>query len=943
MAEGKTTRLNKVLRELNISLDRAVEHLSKNGHDIEARPTTKISGEIYQVLLDGFQNDKTKKAASKEVGEEKRKEKEAIRLELEAKLEKKRLEDESKKEVLKAKAEKLEFKTVGKIDINPVSPKKEAKKEATEPVEEQVVKQEKPVENKAEEKVATKAETTEKPKKETKPKAEIKEETEAPKVKEVKKEVKKEAKEIVKEEVAPKEEVEVTPENAEKLTTKYKKLDGPKITGQKIDLKQFEKPKKKKPEAKASDKKGAANDPKKKRKRIVKPANNNRNNPGRTTGRSPVGNNRGGFKGRGAARPVVKKEEPTEAEVQKQVRETLERLQGKSSKGKGAKYRRDKRDQHRHQSEMDQEIAAAESKILKATEFVTVSEVATMMGVPVIDIISACMSLGMMVTMNQRLDAETLVIVAEEFNYKVEFVGAEVEEAIVEIEDKEEDLETRAPIITVMGHVDHGKTSLLDYIRKANVIDGESGGITQHIGAYSVKVGDQKIAFLDTPGHEAFTAMRARGAQVTDLVIIVVAADDDVMPQTKEAISHAQAAGVPIIFAINKIDKPNANPDNVKTQLSTMNLLVEEWGGSIQSQDISAKTGQGIEELLEKVLLEAEILELKANPNKIANGAVVEALLDKGRGYVTTILVQAGTLNIGDYMLAGKNSGKVKAMFDDKGNNLEVAGPSTPVSILGLDGAPQAGDKFNVFEDEREAKQIASKRSQLQREQSVRTQKTLTLDEIGRRIALGDFKELNIILKGDVDGSVEALTDSFQKLSTEEIQVNILHKGVGAITESDVLLASASDAIVIGFNVRPQVNARVIADREEVDIRNYSIIYDAINDLKDAMEGMLSAEIKEEVTGNVEIREVYKISKVGNIAGCMVTSGKIFRNSLIRIIRDGIVVHTGTLTSLKRFKDDVKEVAKGYDCGLQIKGYNDIKENDVIEAYQEVEVKKKLK
>ena len=565
-----------------------------------------------------------------------------------------------------------------------------------------------------------------------------------------------------------------------------------------------------------------------------------------------------------------------------------------------------------------------------------------MMNVPVTDIISACMSLGMMVTMNQRLDAETLVIVAEEFNYKVEFVGAEVEESIEEVEDKPEDLEKRAPIITVMGHVDHGKTSLLDYIRNANIVEGESGGITQHIGAYSVKVGDEKIAFLDTPGHEAFTAMRARGAQVTDLVIIVVAADDDVMPQTKEAISHAQAAGVPIIFAINKIDKPNANPDNVKTQLSSMNLLIEEWGGNIQSQDISAKTGQGIDELLEKVLLEAEVLELKANPNKNAVGTVVEAQLDKGRGYVTTILVQAGTLKIGDYILAGKNSGKVKAMFDDKGKKLKVAGPSTPVSILGLDGAPQAGDKFLVFDDEREAKQIATKRSQLQREQSVRTQKTLTLDEIGRRIALGDFKELNIILKGDVDGSVEALTNSFQKLSTEEIQVNILHKGVGAITESDVLLATASDAIIVGFNVRPQGNARAVADREEVDIRTYSIIYDAINDLKDAMEGMLSPEMKEEVTGTVEIREVYKISKIGNIAGCMVMTGKIFRDSKIRIIRDGIVVYDGLLASLKRFKDDVKEVAKGYDCGLQIKNYNDIQEGDQIEAYKEVAVKKKL-
>jgi translation initiation factor IF-2 len=911
MAEGKTMRLNKVLRELNISLDRAVEHLSKNGHEIEARPTTKISSEVYQVLLDGFQTDKTKKAASKEVGEEKRKEKEAIRLELEAKQEKKRLEEEAKREVLKAKAEKLEFKTVGKIDIDkPTEKTKEEPKE--EKVEESKVEvpkvEEKPVE-----------------KKEETPKVTVKKE--APKKAEktaVKEEVKKET---------PKE--EVTPDNAEKLTTQYKKLDGPKITGQKIDLKQFERPKKKKPEAKAGDK-SASTEGKKKRKRIVKPANNRPNHGGNNSGR-------GRFNKGKQQRPAVKKEEPTEAEIQKQVRETLEKLQGKSNKGKGAKYRRDKRDQHRQQSEAEMQAAHEESKVLKVTEFVTVSEIATMMDKPVTDIISACMMLGMMVTMNQRLDAETLTIVAEEFNYTVEFVGAEVEESIEEVEDKPEDLEMRAPIVTVMGHVDHGKTSLLDYIRKANVIEGESGGITQHIGAYSVNVGEQKIAFLDTPGHEAFTAMRARGAQVTDLVIIVVAADDDVMPQTKEAISHAQAAGVPIIFAINKIDKPNANPDNIKTQLSTMNLLVEDWGGNIQSQEISAKTGQGVEDLLEKVLLEAEVLELKANPNKVANGAVVEALLDKGRGYVSTILVQAGTLKVGDYILAGKHSGKVRAMFDDKGNNLREAGPSTPVSILGLDGAPQAGDKFNVFVDEREAKQIASKRSQLQREQSVRTQKTLTLDEIGRRIALGDFKELNIILKGDVDGSVEALTDSFQKLSTEEIQVNIIHKGVGAITESDVLLASASDAIVIGFNVRPQGNARAVADKEEVDIRNYSIIYDAINDLKDAMEGMLSPDMKEEVTGNVEIREVYKISKVGNIAGCMVTSGKIFRNSLIRVIRDGIVVHTGELVSLKRFKDDVKEVAKGYDCGLQVKGFNDIKVEDVIEAYQEVAVKKTLK
>ncbi|MDA8729219.1 translation initiation factor IF-2, partial [Flavicella sp.] len=574
----------------------------------------------------------------------------------------------------------------------------------------------------------------------------------------------------------------------------------------------------------------------------------------------------------------------------------------------------------------------------------TVGEVATMMDVSPTQIISACMSLGMMVTMNQRLDAETLTIVADEFNYSVEFIGAEVEESIQEEVDREEDLTPRAPIITVMGHVDHGKTSLLDYIRKANVIAGESGGITQHIGAYSVELaGGQRIAFLDTPGHEAFTAMRARGAQVTDLVIIVIAADDDVMPQTKEAISHAQAAGVPIVFAINKIDRPAANPDNVKQQLASMDLLVEDWGGKIQSHDISAKTGQGIDELLEKVLLEAEILDLKANADKRASGTVVEALLDKGRGYVSTIMVQAGSLKIGDYVLAGRHSGKVRAMFDERGQSLKVAGPSTPVSLLGLDGAPQAGDKFNVFEDEREAKQIATKRSQLQREQSVRTQKHITLDEIGRRIALGDFKELNIILKGDVDGSVEALTDSFQKLSTEEIQVNIIHKAVGAITESDVLLASASDAIVIGFNVRPSGSARTIADTEEVDIRMYSIIYDAINDLKDAMEGMLSPDMKEEITGTAEIREVYKISKVGNIAGSMVLTGKVFRDSQLRVIREGIVVHTGEFAALKRFKDDAKEVAKGYDCGMQIKGYNDIKVGDVIETFHEVAVKKKLK
>lgn len=918
MAGNKTLRLNKVLRELNISLDRAVEHLANSGFEIEARPTTKISDEEYEVLLDGFQTDRSKKAASKEVSEEKRKEKEALRIALEEKLEKLRLDEEAKKVVVKAKGEKLEIKKVGKISIEP------KKEEVIKPSEK--TEQPKPV---AEIKKEVPKIEIEEPviAKEKKEKVE-----DSPKVAKPEKSTEKE-----KEKKRPKDKDEpIVPTEKRTIETQYKKLNGPRITGKKIDLKQFERPKKKKPETVV--KKDVSDANKKKRRRIKKTPIPQVKKTG--FGNHNKGKTRGGHYGR---KPIVK-EEPSEAEVQKQVRETLEKLQGKSKKGKGAKYRRDKRDQHRQQSKIDLELQAAESKILKVTEFVTVSEIATMMNIPVTDIISTCMSLGMMVTMNQRLDAETISIVAEEFDHTVNFVGAEVEEAIEEQIDSAEDLEPRAPIITVMGHVDHGKTSLLDYIREENVIAGESGGITQHIGAYGVVLkGGQKIAFLDTPGHEAFTAMRARGAQVTDLVIIVAAADDGVMPQTKEAISHAQAAGVPIVFAINKIDKPNANAEKIKEQLSGMNLLVEDWGGKIQSQDISAKTGEGIDELLEKILLEAEMLDLKANPNKRAIGTVVEALLDKGRGYVSTILVQEGTLKIGDYMLAGKHSGKVKAMFDERGKTMKEAGPSTPVSILGLDGAPQAGDKFHIFEDEKEAKQIATKRSQLQREQSVRTQRHITLDEIGRRIALGEFKELNIILKGDVDGSVEALTDSFQKLSTDEIQVNIIHKGVGAITESDILLASASDAIIVGFNVRPSNKARLLAEKEEIDVRTYSIIYDAINDLRDAMEGMLSVEIKEEVTGDVEIREVYKISKVGNIAGCMVTNGKIFRNSKIRIIRDSIVIHSGVLSSLKRFKDDVKEVAKGYDCGLQIKNFNDIKIDDIVEAYQEVEIKKKLR
>ena len=939
MADNAKIRLNKVLRELNISLDRAVDFLNGKGHDVEARPTTKISDDVYQVLLDEFQTDKSKKVASKEVGEEKRKEKEAIRVQLEKEQEDRRLarerrNSEAEDKTLVGKVELAGPKMVGKIDLNP------KKKVEEEPVKE-TPKAEEKVAPKVEEKAAPKVEVKETrkvvlqgPKIVSQPVQKTEDKKESPKVETPKPEQPK--KEAPKKEEVKTTEAESAPEDdtPKTIETQYQKLSGPKIAGEKIDLSKFEKPKKKKEDKKAADKSNT--DRKKRRRRIV---TKNTSGPGQNRNSGSGDRN----KGRGRFAPVAKVE-PTEEDVQKQVRETLEKLQGKSKKGKGAKYRRSKRDQHREQTEKDLEKQELENKILKVTEFVTASEVATMMGVSTTEIISACMSLGIMVTMNQRLDAETLSIVAEEFGYEVDFVTADIEESIVEEEDAPEDLEHRAPIVTVMGHVDHGKTSLLDYIRKENVIAGESGGITQHIGAYGVTLENgERIAFLDTPGHEAFTAMRARGAQVTDIAIIVVAADDDIMPQTKEAISHAQAAGVPIVFAINKIDKPTSNPDKIKEGLAQMNLLVEDWGGKIQSHDISAKTGLGVKELLEKVLLEAELLELKANPDKLATGTVVEAFLDKGKGYVSTVLVQSGTLKIGDYVLAGTTSGKIKAMQDERGNNIKAAGPSTPISILGLDGASQAGDKFYVLEDEREAKQIASRRSQLQREQSVRTQRHITLDEIGRRIALGDFKELNIILKGDVDGSVEALTDSFQKLSTDEIQVNIIHKAVGPITESDVLLASASDAVIIGFNVRPMGNAKAIAEKEEIDIRMYSIIYSAINDLKDAMEGMLSPEMKEEISGTAEIRETFKISKVGTIAGCMVTSGKIFRNSNIRLIRDGVVIYTGTLASLKRFKDDVREVAKGYDCGLQIKNYNDIIEGDIVEAFQEVALQEETK
>jgi translation initiation factor IF-2 len=847
MSDLNKIRLNKVIREFNISLERVVEFLSSKGHTIEARPTTKISTSQYDLLLSEFKSDRSSKVESHDLTEEKLKEKEELRIKFE------RDQEKNKNRIITSKSSIHKFKKIGEIDLDKKIPNQDL-------------------------------------------------------------EIKNDVKTLNSNED---DNEKVLVKNESKIHTKYEKLSGLKKTGEKINLEKFNR----------SDSENDSAKNKRKRRRIAKDIINNKDSSKNTIDKQ------------NKSRNVVIT--PSDDEVQKQIKETLEKLQ--TSKSKGAKYRKEKRDTHKKRSE-DQEKTESEKKVIKVTEFITVGEVATMMDVSGNDIISACMSLGIMVTMNQRLDAETLSVVADEFGFEVDFVTAEIEESINVNSDLPEDLLPRPPIVTVMGHVDHGKTSLLDFIRKENVIAGESGGITQHIGAYSVKLkNDNKITFLDTPGHEAFTAMRARGTQLTDIVVIVIAADDDIMPQTKEAISHAQAAGVPIIFAINKIDRDVANPEKIKEKLSGMNLLVEEWGGKIQSHDISALKGIGVDELLEKILLESEMLELKANPNKAPSGSVIEARLDKGKGYISTLLVQTGTLNIGDYILAGQYSGKVKALYDERGHQIKSAGPSMPVSVLGLDGAPQAGDKFNVFVDEKEAKQIAAKRTQLVREQSVRTQKHITLDEIGRRIAIGDFKELNIILKGDVDGSVEALSDSFQKLSTDEIIVNIIHKAVGAITESDILLASASDAIVIGFNVRPSGNARSIADKEEVDIRNYSIIYDAINDLKDAMEGLLSPELKEEITGSAEIRETFKISKIGTIAGCMVMNGKINRKSKVRLIREGIVITTTELSSLKRFQDDVKDVSKGYDCGIQLKNYNDIKIGDVLECFNELKVKKKLK
>lgn len=936
-------RLNKAVKEFNISTGRLVEFLKSKGFEVEPNPNAQLEEAAYSALEAEFAKDGAQRKASHEV--------------VAPKLPEEKLEMEEKKapEVIRAKASvKSETKILGKIDLEP-----KQKEISEEKIETEVKVEEKPqiepqtqIDAQSGLKVLDKIDVSQiessrpKANKEKKNKQETHNKQEKPKEITPKKQEKKQQpapkKVEVKKEIPPKEELtQHIFEKPEKIETNYQKLDGPKILQEKVDLSQFE-----------TRPKSASG--KKKRKRIEKPAgattgNQNQkpqNNQGQKQNKA-TSNNANSGKNRnkkGKRNEKVMPVELTDEEVKNQIKETLEKLTNKSNKSKGAKHRRDKRNFRREQDELQQRREAAD-KTLKVTEFITVGELASLMDVSPTEVISAIFSLGVMVTMNQRLEADTLTLVADEFGYNIEFQDADLEESEADEEvDSEEDLLHRAPIVTVMGHVDHGKTSLLDYIRKTNVIAGESGGITQHIGAYNVKLENgERITFLDTPGHEAFTAMRARGAQVTDIAIIVIAADDDVMPQTKEAISHAQAAGVPMIIAINKVDKPNANPDKIREQLSALNILVEEWGGNVQSQEISAKFGNNVDTLLDKVLLQAELLELKANPNKNAQGVVIEASLDKGRGYVSTMLIQSGTLKIGDYVLAGKNHGKVKAMLDERGRNLKEAGPSIPVTILGLDGAPTAGDKFRVYSDESEAKSIANKREQLQRELSVRTKKHTTLEELGRRIALGDFKELNIILKGDVDGSVEALSDQLQRLSTEEINVNILHKGVGQITESDVNLATASDAIIIGFNVRAGANAKELAEREEIEIRTYSVIYAAIEEVKEAMEGMLSPEIKEQVIGNVEIREVFKISKVGSIAGCMVLSGKVTRNSKIRLLRDGIVKFDGELESLKRFKDDVKEVTKGYECGLNLKGYNDIEIGDILEVYEEVAVKKKLK
>jgi len=890
MAEGKH-RLSKVAKELNVSVSTLADFLNASGHKVESNPNAKITDEQYDAAMKEYEGEKKVKAEAKQLQSEKPlftpKEEEA------PPAKKKAQEEVLVKDVHavepREKVKIEEPKVISKIDIDAINPPKKGRGK-----------------KKEEEKEEPKKKEEEKPK----------------------------AKEEV---VPPVKETPPVPERPKEdfVPTQVTKLGGPTIIG-KIDLPQ-------KPVASSAaapaHKPGEAG---KKRKRIFKKeySRENLQEGGAQQGSGGGGQNKGGQRGprRDAPRPEL-----TDEEIQAQIKETLARLSGQGGKSKAAKYRRQKREMINEKMQQEAEKLEQDKKTIKVTEFVSANELAKMMNTPIQEIISTCMSLGLFVSINQRLDAETISIVAQEFGFEVEFVSVDVQEAIKVEEDKPEDLLPRSPIVTVMGHVDHGKTSLLDYIRKTNVIAGEAGGITQHIGAYNVTLENgKKITFLDTPGHEAFTAMRARGAQVTDVAIIMVAADDGVMPQTTEAINHAQAAGVPMVFAINKIDKPGANPNKVRETLAGMNILVEDWGGKFQVQEISAKKGTGIPELLEKVLLEAELLELKANPNKKANGVIIESALDKGKGYVTTMLVEGGTLKVGDVLVAGCFSGKVKAMHNERGLPIDKAEPAMPALILGLDGAPQAGDQFHVVGSESEAREIANKRLQLQREQGLKTKKHITLDEIGRRLAIGDFKELNVIVKGDFDGSIEALSDSMLKLSNQKIQVNIVHKGVGAITESDVLLASASNAIIIGFQVRPSVSARKLAEQEQIDIRLYSIIYNAIEEVRTAMEGMLSPEVQEKITCNIEVREVFNVSKVGTVAGCMVLNGKVTRNTKVRVIRDGIVLHSGELGSLKRFKDDVKEVVSGYECGLNINKFDDIKVGDIIEGYEQVEVKAKL-
>lgn len=916
---SKPVRLNKIAREFNLGIQTIVDFLASKGMEVDAKPNTKIDAEAYALIRSNFQDEKAAKEKAVSSANRAVVERESVTLASARKTA--APQEEAEVEIdLSIFQKSQQQPEVERIEPEaPAEPASAPKETAAEAPAEPEADAASPV------KVLSKVDldaVAKKPKAKTKAEKEAEKEKLAQKSAEIaKKEAAAQAaKKAAAEQAAEDKAAKPEPPKVDKLETKIEKLSGPTVVG-KIELPV----EKKKTAADKSD------DNKRKRKRITKV---DVERQARTAG---------GQRGdRGRGRRNEPKKEVSQADIQKEIKETLARLSG-GKKSNAAKMRRAKRSAVAERAEQELQRQQEEAMTLQLTEFVTVAELANMMNANVNEVISACMTLGIMVSINQRLDSETITIIAEEFGYEANFVSAEVQEAIEVEEDSEEDLTPRPPIVTVMGHVDHGKTSLLDFIRNANVIAGEAGGITQHIGAYHVTLpqGGQ-MTFLDTPGHEAFTAMRARGAQVTDIAIIVVAADDAVMPQTKEAINHAQAAGIPMVIAINKMDRPEANADKIRQELSEMNVLVEEWGGKFQSQEISAKNGTNIEELLEKVLLEAEMLDLKANPGKRAIGTVVESSLDKGRGYVTNLLVEGGTMRIGDAVLAGQFSGKVKAMFNERGGRVDEAGPSVPVSILGFDGAPNAGDKFHVFEDEREARNIAVKRQQLQREQGVRSQRSVTLEELGRRIAVGEFKELNLIVKGDVDGSIEALSDSLQKLSTEKVQVNIIHKAVGQVSESDILLASASSAIIIGFQVRPSGAARRLAEKEGVQIKLYSVIYKAIEEMKDAMEGLLSAKIEENVVGSAEIRETFKISKVGTIAGCFVIDGNIKRNNKVRVIREGVVVYTGTLGSLKRFKDDVKEVAKGFECGLNIDRFNDIKVGDVVEAYEEVEVKQTL-